>query len=571
MQAAPRKTFDLLAPAPHLESAFSPRKGSDWHLNTKSPQIYDGGALRQGEEVNIWRRNYIGLVVQYAAVGMIFGTLPGTLYPFLFNYLNMEGTQVMSATVLLNMPWSFRVFFGMLTDCVPIFGFRRRPFMVLGWTLCVAMLVFMAFKKVGAPYFPDSKYAKMDPHDLTPQMIATFNESAHHIGGKFVVMMMIAAVGYVLADVAADAMMVEIAQREPDARRGYTQTTIYMVRTAFVMVSNILTGFAFNGKDYGGDFNFSLSFPQLMLVLSVLCFPVIPISWFCIEEDSHPGLIFGDYLAELWRLVQMRPMYQVIAYKFLMGIFKNFSVTCLDPMQRYWADVTPLNEKIMTIVGNGVFAITLYLTGKYGLHWNWRKMHAYTLISVVAMEFIVTMLTTWGAIRNRWFWLGVPAAESLPNGIAFVIATFVTVELAGEGNEGAVYGLVGSVYNMATPLASTLTKYVNSHFDVTNSDILEDSRHVRWEVTYVLLIRYSVNLAALFFLPLLPRQKADTQQLKHFGGSSRFMGMLTLTYFTATLCWTVMVNVLSIYPTTSCLRIAGGPGCNASNDHHHQS
>ncbi|KAE8963360.1 hypothetical protein PR001_g29398 [Phytophthora rubi] len=340
---------------------------------------------------------------------MVVGTLPGTIYPFLFNYLNMEGTQVMSATVLLNMPWSLKVFFGMLTDCVPIWGYRRRPFMVLGWTLCFTMLVAMTCMDAGAPYYPDDKYATMDPHDLTPEMIATFNESAHHVGGKFVFMMMIAAIGYVAADVAADAMMVEVAQREPEATRGYTQTTIYMVRTAFIMISNILTGFAFNGKEYGGDFNFSLSFPQLMLVLSIYCFPVIPISWYFIQEDVHPGIIFRYYLAELWHLVQMRPMYQVIAYKFLAGIFENFSVTCFDPMQAYWAKVTPLNEKMMTIVGNGVFAITLYFTGKYGLQWNWRKMHAVTIVSVVVMEFIVTMLTTWDIARNQWFWLGVPA------------------------------------------------------------------------------------------------------------------------------------------------------------------
>ncbi|GMF30350.1 unnamed protein product [Phytophthora fragariaefolia] len=568
MQAAPRKTFDLLPPAFPTDSTYSPRKESDWRLNTKSPQIYDGGALRQGEEVDIWRHNYIGLVVQYASIGMVVGTLPGAVYPFLFNYLNMEGTQVISAVVLLNMPWSFKVFFGMFSDCIPIFGYRRRPFMVIGWTLCFAMLVVMASMDAGAPYYPDRTYSRMDPHDLTPEMIATFNESAHHVGGKFVVMMMIAAIGYVAADVAADALMVEVAQREPESTRGYTQTTIYMVRTAFVMVSNILTGFAFNGKEYGGDFDFSLSFPHLMLVLSIYCFPVIPISWYCIQEDQHPGMIFRDYLAELWHLVQMRPMYQVIAYKFLAGIFENFSVTCFNPMQSYWAGVTPLNEKIMTIIGHGVFVITLYFTGKYGLQWNWRKMHAITIISVVVMEFIVTMLTTWNIVRNQWFWLGVPVAEALPNGIAFVIATFVMVELAGEGNEGAVYGMVGSVANMAAPLASTLTKIVDSHFDVTNTDIVDDSEHVRWEVTYVLLIRYTINLAGLLFLPLLPRQKAETQQLKHFGGSSRFMGVLTLTYFTVSLCWAVMVNVMSIYPATSCLRISGGPGCTSSNRRH---
>ncbi|GMF24064.1 unnamed protein product [Phytophthora lilii] len=174
----------------------------------------------------------------------------------------------------------------------------------------------------------------------------------------------------------------------------------------------------------------------------------------------------------------------------------------------------------------------------------------------------------WDDVRNQWFWLGVPVAEALPNGISFVIATLVMVELAGEGNEGAVYGLVGSISNIAIPLASTLTKNVDIHFDVTNADIVEDSNHVRWEVTYVLLIRYSLNLAGLLFLPLLPRQKAETQQLKLNGGSSRIIGIVTLVYFTISLCWTVMVNIMSIYPFTSCLRIAGGPGCDANSDRH---
>ncbi|POM59978.1 hypothetical protein PHPALM_31216 [Phytophthora palmivora] len=453
MGTTPRKKIDLLAPAPSTTDFNYSLKDNEWFLDPKSPQLYEGGALRDGGEVNIWSRDYIGLIAQYATVGMIFGTLPGTVYPFLFNYLNMEGTQVVSATVLLNMPWSFKIFYGMITDCVPIWGYRRRPFMVIGWTITFLTLVAMSCMDAGDPYYPDNKYATMEKEELTPELIATFNEPAHHVGGKFIVMMMIAAVGYVGADVAADAMMVEVAQREPEATRGYCQTTIYMVRTAFVTISSILTGLAFNGKHYGGDFDFSLSFPQLMLILSVCCFPVIPLSWYCIKEDRHPGVIFRDYIAELWYLIQMRPMYQVIAYKYFAGIFENFTITCADPIQSYWAEATPLNQKVMTIMGN------------------------VTIISVTIMDFMVTMLTTWDVIRNQWFWLGVPVAEALPNGIAFVIATFVMVELAGEGNEGAVYGLVGSISNIAIPLATTFTKNVGSSFDVTNADIVEDTNH----------------------------------------------------------------------------------------------
>jgi len=139
MRTTPRKKIDLLAPAPSTSSFnYSPRKENEWYLDTKSPQLYEGGALREGGEVNIWSRDYIGLIAQYAGVGMVFGTLPGTVYPFLFN--------------LLNMPWSFKIFYGMVTDCVPIRGYRRRPFMVVGWSLCFAMLLVMACMDAGDPY-----------------------------------------------------------------------------------------------------------------------------------------------------------------------------------------------------------------------------------------------------------------------------------------------------------------------------------------------------------------------------------------------------------------------------------
>ncbi|KAI9913284.1 hypothetical protein PsorP6_005719 [Peronosclerospora sorghi] len=48
----------------------------------------------------------------------------------------------------------------------------------------------------------------------------------------------------------------------------------------------LLIGFFFNGKDYGGDFGFSLTFPQLMVIVSVLSLPVLPITWFFIQEKK---------------------------------------------------------------------------------------------------------------------------------------------------------------------------------------------------------------------------------------------------------------------------------------------
>jgi hypothetical protein len=72
---------------------------------------------------------------------------------------------------------------------------------------------------------------------------------------------------------------------------------------------------------------------------------------------------------------------------------------------------------------------------------------------------------------------------------------------------------------------------------------------------------YAANLFSLVFLPMLPPQKRETQELKAKGGKNKIIGAFTVFYLTFALCWSVMVNIMSIYPSTKCLRLVGGKGC----------
>jgi hypothetical protein len=47
------------------------------------------------------------------------------------------------------LPWSFKLLYGMLSDCVPVFGLRRKPYFLLGWLLYVSANVALAL--LGAP------------------------------------------------------------------------------------------------------------------------------------------------------------------------------------------------------------------------------------------------------------------------------------------------------------------------------------------------------------------------------------------------------------------------------------
>ncbi|TMW59212.1 hypothetical protein Poli38472_007357 [Pythium oligandrum] len=570
----------ILSPGSSLEDerpSFSPinengpsRNGHDFRT-VKTPLVgvpeeIEGGALREGGAPTLLSRESFGLLAQYAVVGLIYGALPGTIYPFMVNYLNVQGNEAVAARTLVSIPWSFKVFYGFLTDCFPIFGYRRRPYMILGWSICLGMLVIMACTPIGKPYYGDPSLRKIKPELYTAENRATLNLSAQGEGGKYVVLMMCASVGYLMSDVAADAVVVEFAQREPEAIRGRTQTAIYTVRTVFMVLANILSAFTFNGYDYGGDYSFTLSFPQFMLCLAIVTAPILPITWFTIREERYESPGFYNYLSEFWSVLQTRAVIQVIAYKFFAGLFQNFTFVAMDPMQTYWADVSPRNEKIANIFLLGVMALTLVFTGRYGLHWNWRLITALTMIAMVVMDAVCMFFFTWNVWRNQYFWLGIPVLEQLPYGVQFIVSTYVVVELAAMGHEGAIYGLLTTVSNLSDPFARTLTKNVNAAFDITNEAIQNDTTEVRKNISATLMIMYGMRLLSLIWLPLLPPQKKATQLLRAHGGTSRTLGLATVMYIAFAMVWSVATNLMSMFPTTSCLIIAGGSGCGQKNN-----
>lgn len=384
------------------------------------------------------------------------------------------------------------------------------------------------------------------------------NKDTPDTGGKYIVLMMLASLGYVIADVAADGVVVAYAQREALDVRGRMQTAIYTVRTLFEVFAQVILGFGLSSPPYGGDFDFGISFPNVMLILAIFCLPVVPMTWFFISEEKYIETSFQRYLATLWEAIQSRVFYQVIAYNFFAHVLSGMTYVAYDPQTSYIVKATPFAINFSGILGSLVMAATLAWTGRSGLHWDWRKMIAITMVLVVALDALSTFLVTWDVVRNQWFWLGVPIVQYIPYGMNFIIATYVVVELAGEGNESAVYGLLTTVSNLGIPFASSLTKNINGAFDVWNADVINDTTHVRWQITYTLLIMYGMKLLSLALLPLLPKQKQATQELKKNGGSSKLMGGITICYCLFALGWSIMVNIFSIFKTTKCLKITGG-------------
>ncbi|KDO28883.1 hypothetical protein SPRG_05754 [Saprolegnia parasitica CBS 223.65] len=556
--------MDLQERVSYIQSATKDKDVDGDYADAKTPGELEDGALVAGGALSLVSREALALFSQYFAIGILYGMLPGMQYSVFQNYLKMEGYQVSAYGVLVVLGWSFKVFFGMLSDCVPIMGYRRKPWMLIGWVIATICLCVMTFSSFPDPYcdareIPCPKKVPTGVN-MTPELRKWYNFDAPDQGGKFVMLSVIVSFGYVMADCAADAMVVQYAQREPVAIRGRTQTAIYTLRYIGSTVAQVCIAFLLNGEEYGGSFSYSVSPNVIYAICLVPCALIMLSTLFLLVEVKTERTPFGAYISNFWGLLQKRVMWQICAFKFINQVFAGIGATPGSPMASVWAEVEPLNDALSGVLSYLIMTLVMAAVGKWGLHWNWRWVIALGTIGIILIDGIVIFVTIWDVFRNQWFFTGVPLADNVPAGIRFIVATYCAVEIADIGNEGATYGLVTTISNLASPFASVIYKLIDSYFDVSMDQMAVDDNHVRWEVTYCYFISYACKLAALGWLFLLPPQKEAMQELKKRGQTSKLAGALLVIVFFLALTFSVTTNFLSVYPSTKCLRVAGGKG-----------
>lgn len=555
------------APTPvELSSTTEPRKaalespGIDYEV-VKTPVELEGGALEPGGVPSVFSWQHVGLLAHIASVGVVYGTLSGVIYAVLNNYLYMSAVLTATAQALVRLPRALRFFAAIFSDCYPIFGYRRRPYLIIGWILTFVCCFLMAVLPLGDPYYGDPALADVDEDELTAEQQAMINYDAPDKGIKLIVFFVFANLGTVISFGASDGYMVELARREPEAIRGTTQAYVSAVRQIFMVLAAFMTGLGLNSEDYGGDFSWSMGFNAIMGVCAAFSFVTIPLCWFCVTEEKAQRKSIKSFIVYMYDLVQHRVMFQVIAFRFFRQILSLFSVTASSPIQSTWANVTPLNEGISEMISNLVTFASLWIVRRWGLHWSWRMVVIVCQIGVVFVDAFPTFFTIWDVYRSQWFWLGVPLLAEFPNSIGDFIATLFVVEVCDKGSEASIMGLMITISALGTPFSTVLYKSVDSYFDIERKYIVKDDHHVRSQVTYAYLIAYACNLLSLIFVVWLPRQKAEVHALKEKGGKNKWLGILTVCYLVFAFFWIIMTNVLSLFDSTSCLRIAGGTGC----------
>ncbi|KAK1945578.1 ABC transporter C family member 13 [Phytophthora citrophthora] len=489
------------------------------------------GALRPGGQVALLTRRTIGLLLNYAGIGALYGGINTLIVPFLSNYLQLQQYQVRGASSVLNMVWNFKAFGGLLTDSLRICGYRRKPYLVFGWLLCFATLLYL-----GASDMP----------------IAGNTEAAW----RYLLFMTVGTIGYFLANVAADAIVVEIAQREPLPTRGHTQVSIYAARMTGAIIMDLFVGGTLNGPSYGGSFSWSLDLNQVLLVLAgcsvipllgsilflhedptaqtvpVFAFsnatscPVIPRHHQPDTAPLDPPLDFGERCQLIWRLMQSRAMWQLLMFELVASFCLTMDSNAVPAIEANWVGVDSWPKTIALAVWSLAFIGGLFMTRNLFLRGSWVHLYCIATFWVIGVDVVTVACTVFDVVRTRSFWLYMQVLAAPATALRFLVQLFPIVEIAPRGIEGTTYGLVITFRNMAIPLGTTAYKAINSYFSVSDEDLHRDSDSVRLQVAYTYLIAWAFQFLSMAFIGLLPRQKLEVQQLRYYGGYSTSGGWL---------------------------------------------
>ncbi|EEY69087.1 uncharacterized protein PITG_05267 [Phytophthora infestans T30-4] len=288
----------------------------------------------------------------------------------------MEGTQTLSARTLLGLPWALKPFFTLFTHCCPLpSGFRLRSTMMLGWTVTAVALIAIFFQDQPTPYFQDRKMIGTPLSDLSPQQMNKINLDAPSHGAFYVVLMSVASVGYVLADVAADELV--------------NDSVLNKYRVVATLGSFLFMGFGMSGWDYGGDFDFTLKYTQVMLLMGILSLLLVLLLSFTLSESPRDRLSLRQSLSEIWAFMQNCGLNRVLLCRFAGGVFAGVSATAVNPVAFYYAGVQPLNDTVVSFV-----AILVVL---YALSWVGKKDWTVDYRAVIVVGTLVTLALDLGA------------------------------------------------------------------------------------------------------------------------------------------------------------------------------
>jgi len=346
------------------------------------------------------RRLAILFAIVYFAQGMT--ALPIQVIAISFKDHGLEADDVATFFLLASIPWFIKPLYGLISDFLPLFGQRRKSYLLLTSALaCMAGL--------------------------------TAGFSTHYTYWELAILYTTMGLGLAYNDVLTDALMVENGKSQ--GLTGAFQSVQWTAVTAASIIVGLLGGYFAEYRNLQAAFSVAAIFPFIVLLMTV---------FFVREKQVDPkNSGFKEILAALREGFGERSVWLVAGFIFLF----NFSPSFGPAFLYYQTDVLGFSQQyigILSSVGSATSIAGAFIYAPLS-----RSMPLRRLINFAIGLSVITLLTYLGyrgeisALFIHIIW-----------GITGMITTLAFLDLAARAcpkrAEATFFALLMSIFNLGT-------------------------------------------------------------------------------------------------------------------------
>lgn len=355
---------------------------------------------------------------------------------FLKDDLSLSPAEVAGLTGIASIPWVIKPVFGFISDGLPIFGYRRRFYLVLSGILGSLAWFFLATV-------------------VNTALTAT-------------IAILLASLSVALSDVIVDSLVVERARKESLVKSGSLQSLTWGTAAVGGLITAYLSGWLL--ENFGTKMVFSITaiFPLI----------VAAVAWLITEEklntttdNNIPPVKIQ--ITQLWQAITQKTILAPVIFIFVWqatpsadSAFFFFSTNELHFSPEFLGRVRFVTS-LASLLGIWIYQRFLKnLSFRVILGWS-------TVISsLLGMTTLLLVTHTNRAlgIDDHWFSLGDSLILTVMGQIAFMPVLILSARLCPPGIEATLFALLMSILNLSGLLSQELGALLTHFLGVTETN-----------------------------------------------------------------------------------------------------
>lgn len=334
---------------------------------------------------------------------------------FLKDDLGLSPAKVAALTGIAALPWIVKPIFGFISDGLPIFGYRRRPYLILSGLLGVSAWLALANLV----------------HSATAATLA----------------IAISSLSVAFSDAIVDALVVERARSESLEKSGSLQSLCWGASAMGGLLTAYFGGLLLEHFTTRTVFAVTAAFP-LLVSMAALWIVETPTG----HEDGEPTETIKSQMQQLWQALSQKVIWMPTLFLFIWqctptaeSAFFYFSTNELGFPPEFLGRVR-LVTSLASLLGVWLFQRFLK-TIPFRQIFFWTTIFS-SLLGLTTLLLVTHANRTLG-IDDRWFALGDSLILTVMGQLTFMPVLVLAARLCPPGIEATLFALLMSVLNLS--------------------------------------------------------------------------------------------------------------------------